>query len=477
MNLSQAEIRNQMEIILADISFDNFRIRDFKKHKICTMSNGSINKYINASIENGTIEVVSGELGQTKEPRIFKLKSIKEEIINTNTTQDITDIISIRQMAIEGLNHFKEEKFDAKTYFNFLKEQYPSSDFKYTSLQTILSRLSIENIITRVGLGLYSTKPNADKTFNNVIKRNLKETLSQLVMRFAKQKSVDTFTKKYLFECINDGTVHKASLDSTVYKLTADNKLDKLIRGVYRLNKQYTADTKPTISTKVFNPETCPIKYKISQYQYWKVKRYVQGDTLILCGPNVEKHIKLTKDIVKDNHQLNLIDNDITTFKIIADKMDKIKQPKNINYMFGSVADVSLHTPFQDLDFCSTWIGKDQQENEAGQILGKRLIIQSQMKYPTSAMLFTFSCRKFKKSDIFRFLNNIINNLGAFLNGFDGIKNSYDIGKNILSEKQDWGYGYRHDPDWILKGRIKELDFYTYRDSGNHMMSCLIIYK
>jgi len=225
---------------------------------------------------------------------------------------------------------------------------------------------------------------------------------------------------------------------------------------------------------KKFNPKKCTNKYAIANEQYIKVAKYIEGNVLIISGPNVDKHIAASKPITKGIHKLFLIDNDPYVFKHMLSKLPDVGS--NIKIVYNNVMDTRINAPFQDLDFCTSWIGSDKDEYDPGEIVSVRLMEQAKKNYPVSAMSFSFSIRGIRKINIVRNINNIIHTLGASIKSFDWVNRKFGKGESVIEQTTKRSYGFKHKPNWRLKGRIIDLDFYTYRDTGN-MVSCLIIYK
>lgn len=298
------------------------------------------------------------------------------------------------------------------------------------------------------------------------------------INKFINETNLKTFTisdvKKGIIKNIPINTIQ-----SNISGLYANKALERVSNGIY---KKTSVDLE-SISCKdiktVPNDRWCdkngPNKIYITDLQYEKVAKYLQGDTLILCGPNAKLRIRQSRPITGTKHNLYLIDNNRSIFKLIIDEIPD-KSKRIIKPILCNVGDINHNVIFQDLDFCSTWAHKDNSKREAGEIAANRLIQQLNCKYPVAAMNITFALRPFKKIRAVRFINSLLHVLGASIKSFDNCVDGYGNGTPVIINPKI-GFGFTHKPNWLNKGRVLELDFYSYSDTKTQMITCLIIYN
>ena len=287
-----------------------------------------------------------------------------------------------------------------------------------------------------------------------------------------------SFTAGDIKKVLN-GQATSDTINNTLSRLCVNGALIRISKGVYIKGLKKVSDITPLqmISTpnERWSDENGPNKIFITDLQYKKVSTYFNGDSMILCGPNVDLRIRQSECITNGNHNLFLVDNNSNIFELINNKI-KTSGKKHVIPIFKNIFNVNNHAQFQDLDFCATSTAKDSKFREAGEILAYRLIKQKKQNYPIAAMNFTFCVRGSEKKIVNRQINSILHILDASLTMFDN--NTKGRGKGItIIPKTDTGFGFLHIPNWITKGKVLELDFYTYSDTSCQMITCLIIYK
>lgn len=269
------------------------------------------------------------------------------------------------------------------------------------------------------------------------------------------------------------------TIQSHISGLCSNGALERIGKGVYQKTsidvESIDFNQLKTAPVERWEDKNGPNKILITDLQYRKVSEYLHGDSLILCGPNAELRIRQSFCITGVNHKLYLIDNNQSIFKLILDRLPE-KCRRHIKPILCNVGDINHDTVFQDLDFCNTWVYKDNSKREAGEILANRLIQQLHCNYPIAAMNFTFAMRPFNKRETVRAVNSILHVLGASIKSFDRCVDGWGDGAPVILNPKT-GHGCIHNPDWINKGRIIELDFYSYSDSKTQMITCLIIYN
>lgn len=287
-----------------------------------------------------------------------------------------------------------------------------------------------------------------------------------------------TFSAIDIKQVLN-GKVKLDTINNTLSRLCVNGALIRLSKGVYKKGSNPISNITPEqlLSTpnERWEDKNGPNKIFITDLQYKKVSTYFNGNSMILCGPNVDLRIRQSECITKGIYNLFLADNNSDIFELINDKI-KASGMNHVMPIFKNIFDDNNHVQFQDLDFCATAISKDSKFREAGEILAYRLIKQKEQNYPVAAMNFTFCARGIKRKIVIRQINSILHILDASLTMFDN--NTKGRGKGItIIPKTDTGFGFLHIPNWITKGRILELDFYTYSDTNCQMITCLIVYK
>jgi len=299
-----------------------------------------------------------------------------------------------------------------------------------------------------------------------------------LVQKFIDNTLLKIFSSMDIFNSISED-VEYSTIKTYTSRLCENGVFERVKKGYYKKSKIKINDISQkdltTTPTSRFVDKNGENKIFISDMQYEKVSNYFQGDSLILCGPNVDLRIRQSLCITGEKHNLYLIDNNQDIFQLILNKIPEYSN-RIIKPILCNVADLNHSVVFQDLDFTTSWVHKDSQKREAGEILSNRLIKQASQNYIFAAMNFTFCTRGFKKVEVVRAINSALHVLGASVKSFDGSKDGYKKGKKVLINPKK-GFGYYHSPDWLLRGRIVELDFYTYSDTSNQMMTCLIIYN
>ena len=297
------------------------------------------------------------------------------------------------------------------------------------------------------------------------------------INKFINETNLTTFSvidiKKGIKKNIPIGTIQ-----NNVSGLYSNKALEKVSDGIYKKTsidiESISYKDLKTVPNSRWCDENGPNKIFITDLQYQKASKYVQGESLILCGPNAKLRIRQSRCVTGDNN-LYLIDNNQSIFHLILNEIPN-KSKRNIKPILCNVGDINHHVIFQDLDFCSTWAYKDNSKREAGEILANRLIQQLNCNYSVAAMNFTFAQRPFNKRETVRAVNSILHILGASIKSFDNCVDGWNNGTPVILNPKI-GFGSIHKPDWLNKGRILELDFYTYSDTKTQMITCLIIYK
>lgn len=300
----------------------------------------------------------------------------------------------------------------------------------------------------------------------------------KLLLEHISKRDYNPFTPRDVKKILN-GYIDLDVIHTYLSRLCVNGALIRLEKGLYKKGnisvESITPEQLVTTPNSRWADENGENKIYITDLQYQKVAQYFNGESMILCGPNVDLRIRQSHCITKGEHSLFLVDNDSNLFKLIENKISNAKKD-NVKPIFKNICDIDIHPQFQDLDFCKTWVFKDERNREAGEILANRLIKQKQQNYPVAAMNFTFCNRGFKRKIAVRMINSILHVLDASITGFDYDTNGCAKGVKIVP-KYEKGFGFYHLPNWINKGKVLELDFYTYSDTQNQMLTCLIVYK
>ncbi len=326
-----------------------------------------------------------------------------------------------------------------------------------------------------------SKRISLEKLFSNKIMKKKKKNKKKLILDHISKIDNEPFTPNDVKKVFN-GYIELDMIHTYLSRLCVNGVLIRLSKGLYiKGNISVESITsKQLIETpnNRWEDKNGPNKIFITDLQYKKVSRYFNGNSMILCGPNVDLRIRQAECITNGNHDLYLVDNNSDIFDLIKTKI-KNSGNKNVKPIFKNIYDINIHPQFQDLDFCNTLVYKNKKDNkylETGEILAYRLIKQKEQGYPIAAMNFTFCGRRFKRKIIVRQINSILHILNSAITGFDYNVKGCSKGVKIIPDSNQ-SFGYYHIPNWINKGKILEFDFYTYSDTQNQMITCLIIYK
>jgi len=482
-------VRDNLSHVIENFGDKPFRAADIRNQKVFPLGVGTVDRYLKRFIHNGCL--IFDETS-TQSRKVYRI----EKALNFDSSPELSEKRPNNRVFIDSIT--TKIISSAPTGFFTKKDvlvKLNDETINKGSFASAFSPMVKRGLLQRTG-----GKKNAKYKVTSTGKTFIKPEVEVKVLKKSNILSIKNESFYFIRSLEHSDIFSTHDVVTSLKKLFPDIKernartcitrfmklgvINRTGKNEYKKNLDYDFNALPghpetVISSynKNFNPKECTNKYAIAKLQYAKVAKYLEGDVLVFSGPNVKKHVAATKSITKGVHKLHLIDNDPLVFKHILSKINNLDS--NVNLIFSNVMDIRINAQFQDLDFCSSWIGKDEDEDDPSEITSVRIMEQAEKGYPVSALSFTFSKRGMNNIDTVKAINNIIHTLGASIKSFDGVNRSYGRGYEVMKQVKSEGnlkYGKKHIPIFRLKGRIIELDFYTYRDTG-HMMTCLIIYK
>ncbi len=192
------------------------------------------------------------------------------------------------------------------------------------------------------------------------------------------------------------------------------------------------------MAKKVYSKQHAPNKHLVQDHIYnWLGERFYGEEVIILPGMYPEKAVERVTKFIKGKpvisaHEIDYKTADfirVNSYQKIQENILKNGEFGTFNLYWGDVRNAESNAPFQDLDFCSTWVkNRNRARNEDHflsdpiEIIKHRVMLQKEnIPDKWKAMIGTITCRSgIGKYHSMKCLNSICNVIGWEIKKVDG---------------------------------------------------------
>jgi len=243
-----------------------------------------------------------------------------------------------------------------------------------------------------------------------------------------------------------------------------------------------------------FDDGNSPNKVDIEDMLTKLAGEQMTSDALCVCGPNYKRHASniINRITTTRNAVFAVAEIEEPTRDIIAREMAECPVTatyrttkfmrghkrhglqKGLPMIYGDVLDIKRSFRFEDLDLTASW-------GNTFNVFYERLKGQSNntQQDRLKCMIFTVSERSgggplYAVSRV----NDLLELLDAELSGFNRVVGGFATDNDECNsrDKLSRRHKYVQHPNWIHRGRIEMFRAYKYSDSGNPMLTFMIMY-